>query len=143
AVRQAIEAEFGAGARFRWQLHPPLLRALGMQRKLGLGPWFAAVYRLLYALRRLRGTPLDPFGRAEVRRVERALIGEYEALLDELVAALAPATHALCVELASTPDLVRGYEHVKLAGVERFHARVAELRERLVAPAQQPASAAG
>jgi indolepyruvate ferredoxin oxidoreductase len=131
ALKQAIEAEFGPGARFRWKLHPPLLRALGMKRKIGVGPWFGSVYRLLYALRRVRGTPLDLFGYAEVRRVERALIREYEALLDELTAALVPATHALCVELAATPDLVRGYEHVKLAGVERFHGRVAELRERL------------
>ena len=39
---------FGAGARFSWQLHPPVLRALGMRRKITLGPWFAPAFRALY-----------------------------------------------------------------------------------------------
>ena len=62
------------------------LRAMGLRRKLTLGPWFRPAYSTLHAMRRLRGTPLDPFGRAEVRRVERALVAEYRALVPRLVA---------------------------------------------------------
>ena len=65
------------GTKVSFHLHPPLLRALGMRRKLKLGAWFLPVLRLLRHGRRLRGTALDPFGYAHVRRVERSLPGEY------------------------------------------------------------------
>ena len=64
----------GPGARVEVNLHPPLLRAMGLKRKLRFGPWFDPALRSLYRMRRLRGTSADPFGRAEVRKVERALI---------------------------------------------------------------------
>ncbi len=53
-----LEAEFGPGARASWRLHPPVLRALGMKRKIALGPWFVPAFRVLRAMRRLRGTPM-------------------------------------------------------------------------------------
>jgi indolepyruvate ferredoxin oxidoreductase len=124
-------AELPRGAKIRWHLHPPLLRALGMKRKLKLGRWFAPAFRLLRRMRFLRGTPLDPFGHTEVRRVERALPGEYLELVELALARLTPDTLPLALEVAALPELVRGYEHIKLAGVERFRARGAELRERL------------
>ena len=127
-VRRAVEAEFGPGARVRWQLHPPVLRALGLKRKLSLGRGFTPVFWVLRAARRLRGTPFDPFGYAHVRRVDRALLREYEALLDRIVAGLGPARHDLAVEIASLPDLVRGYDQVRLDSVERYRGRLAELR---------------
>ena len=71
-----------AGAKVKFLLHPPVLRALGMDRKLRLGAWFIPAFRMLRAGRRLRGTAFDPFGRASVRRVERALPGEYLALIE-------------------------------------------------------------
>jgi indolepyruvate ferredoxin oxidoreductase len=119
------------GARIRIHLHPPILRAMGMQRKLRLGRWFVPVLRALRHGRALRGTALDPFGHAHVRRVERALPGEYMALVDRALASLSPATLDTAVEIAELPELVRGYEQIKLAGVERFRARGAELLERL------------
>ena len=134
AFRRSIEAELGAGARVTWRLHPPLLRALGMRRKLALGPWFTPVFRLLRGMRRLRGTRLDLFGYAEVRRVERRLIGEYRELLREALERLTPANHAVVAEIAALPELVRGYEQIKLAGVERFRARAIELRSQLDGP---------
>ena len=59
-----------------------MLRSLGHEAKLTLGPWFRPAFRALYASRRLRGTALDLFGRTEVRRAERALPGEYRAAVD-------------------------------------------------------------
>src|SRR5690606_2293347 len=72
-VAAAVRARSGDGARVRYRLHPPILRALGLRRKLSLGRWFRPVLALLAALRRLRGTPFDPFGHTHVRRVEREL----------------------------------------------------------------------
>jgi len=82
---------------------------------------------VLVALKGLRGTPLDPFGRARVRRVERELIGEYGALVHKALIGLSPETHTRAVKLASLPDLIRGYEDIKLASVARFRAEVKAL----------------
>ncbi|MCP2321258.1 indolepyruvate ferredoxin oxidoreductase [Nocardia amikacinitolerans] len=129
ALRAAIEAEFGPGARMSYRLHPPILRALGMRSKIELGPWFRPVYRLLTAMRRVRGTRFDPFGMAEVRRQERALIAEYRRLVEELLADLRPENFALAVEIAELPDMVRGYESIKLANIDRYRARVVDLMD--------------
>ena len=132
-ARLHLEALDGlaAGSQLKFHLHPPMLRALGMKRKLELGRWFVPCFRLLRRCRRLRGTPFDPFGHAEVRRVERALPGEYLALVDAALAQLSPQTLETVVEVARLPELVRGYEDLKLANVERFRARGAELLAEL------------
>ncbi|MBW0115956.1 indolepyruvate ferredoxin oxidoreductase family protein [Pseudonocardia abyssalis] len=126
ALAAEVQERFGAGATFAWRLHPPALRALGMQRKITLGRRSAPVFRLLRAMRRLRGTPFDVFGYARVRRLERELVVEYRAVVDRLVAGLTPATHAAAVDIAGLPDMVRGYEDVKLESVARYRARLAE-----------------
>ncbi|MEQ0564902.1 indolepyruvate ferredoxin oxidoreductase family protein [Amycolatopsis sp. NEAU-NG30] len=120
-----LEAEFGAGTRYAYRLHPPVLRALGMRRKISLGPWFRPAFRLLHALRRLRGTPFDPFGRAEVRRVERELVDDYRGTI--MRAFHAGLDRAQVLALAELPDLIRGYEDVKLANVARYRQRQAEV----------------
>jgi indolepyruvate ferredoxin oxidoreductase len=118
-VQASIRAELGE-AKVRYQLHPPILRMLGMKRKLALGPWVDVVFRGLVTLRRLRGTALDPFGYARVRRVERALVGEYRNLVERALPGLTPERHDRAVQIARLPDLVRGYEEVKLRNVRRF-----------------------
>jgi indolepyruvate ferredoxin oxidoreductase len=131
AERARLEGELGEGARVVFNLHPPLLRALGLRRKLRLGRWFVPALRALRGMRRLRGTALDPFGRVRVRRTERALVGEYEGLVALALERLTPESHPLAVELCELPELVRGYEGIKLESVERFRARAAELSGRL------------
>ncbi|HEX5146979.1 MAG TPA: indolepyruvate ferredoxin oxidoreductase family protein, partial [Conexibacter sp.] len=125
-------AALPADADVRFLLHPPLLRALGLRRKLAFGRRSVPLLRTLRRMRWVRGTPLDPFGRTRVRRVERALAQEYMELVELALARLEPATLPLAREIAALPELVRGYEQIKLAGVERFRARGAELRERLL-----------
>ena len=135
-----LEAEFGPGARASWRLHPPVLRALGMKQKIALGPWFVPAFRVLVAMRRLRGTRMDPFGRTRIRVAERELIEEYLGLVDHLIGRLSPASAALAVRLAELPDAVRGYEDVKMRSVESYHRSLAELRAQLdEIPANQPA----
>jgi indolepyruvate ferredoxin oxidoreductase len=127
ALAERIEQQFGPGARYAYRLHPPVLRSLGMQRKISLGPWFRPAFAALVAMRRLRGTALDPFGRTEVRREERALLAEYRDVITRLAEDLTAGNHSLAVEIAGLPDLVRGYEDVKLGNVRAYRARLAEL----------------
>jgi indolepyruvate ferredoxin oxidoreductase len=124
---RALEATFGPIEQVHYLLHPPLLRAIGWKKKLKLGRWFQIGLHALVALRRLRGTPLDIFGYAHVRRVERALIGEYRGLIEQALSSLGPATYERAVRLAELPDMIRGYEQIKLRGVERFRAAAREL----------------
>ncbi|GAA4738736.1 indolepyruvate ferredoxin oxidoreductase family protein [Gordonia alkaliphila] len=124
-----VTAAFGDDAAVAIRLHPPLLRELGMRRKIAFGTWSTPVLRTLAGAKRLRGTRWDPFGRTEVRRTERALIDEYRAALEQVVNALgtAPDAAALAeaVATAELPDLVRGYEGIKMANVQRFRAELA------------------
>ena len=141
AFPAAIDQTFGAGARVSYRLFPPLLRTFGLRRKLSFGRWFDPAFRLLRAGRRLRGTAFDPFGRDEVRRVERALIGEYRDLIEKELAGLSPETFNRAVSLARLPDLIRGYDHVKLANVARYRAEIVRLT--MAAAASSPVAAAG
>ncbi len=136
--RAKLGAEFGEDAKVYFMLHPPLLRALGLKRKLKLGRWFVPAFRMLYRMRRLRGRWLDPFGRAEVRRVERALITEYEALVDEALALLTPDTHATALQLLELPDVIRGYEEIKLRNVVLYRKRADATMKRLRAGKPAP-----
>ncbi|MDH6622652.1 hypothetical protein M2271_000439 [Streptomyces sp. LBL] len=135
-----IEAQFGEGSRFAFQLHPPVLRALGMKRKISLGPRSRPALRVLRSMRKVRGTRLDIFGYAGVRRVERALVEEYrDAVLRALDTEGFHSGPDTVVELAALPDMVRGYEHIKLANVAAYRARQAELLAQL----ERPVVAAG
>jgi indolepyruvate ferredoxin oxidoreductase len=127
---QRLRAEFGADARIAFNLHPPLLRALGLKHKLRLGSWFIPVLKLLRSMRRLRRTPLDPFGYARVRRVERQLIRDYRQLIEALLPRLDEDTYELAARIAELPDIIRGYEAVKLASVAEFRGQLAELQRR-------------
>jgi indolepyruvate ferredoxin oxidoreductase len=139
AVEQAkLRSEFGDDVKVAFNLHPPLLRAMGLERKLKLGEWFVPAFRSLRRMRRLRGTRLDPFGRAEVRRVERELIVEYEELVSEALTLLTPDTHDTAVELFELPDLIRGYEDIKLRNVALYRKRAEAIRRRLRAGKPAP-----
>jgi len=70
-------------------------------------------FKVLARLKGLRGTPFDPFGRSDERRVERELIREYRESIEEVLRALGPANLALAVEIARIPEMIRGYGHVK------------------------------
>jgi indolepyruvate ferredoxin oxidoreductase len=137
---RALTEAFGPLAAMHYRLHPPLLRALGLKRKLALGRWFRVPFRVLRSLRRLRGTWLDPFGYDGIRRVERGLIGEYRAMIERQLNVLSPLTHPRAVRLAALPDVIRGYDEVKRRNVERYRALVREVEtEAPVVPSPEPA----
>ena len=122
------DAEFGPDAAVSVLLHPPVLRAMGMTRKIRLkGRTADVTFRALRAARGLRGTPLDVFGYAKVRRVERELVADYQGLVHTALEHLDAGSAEQVVELAGLPDLVRGYEDIKLAAVERFREKASAL----------------
>jgi indolepyruvate ferredoxin oxidoreductase len=105
---------FAQPQKIYYHLHPPLLRSMGLQRKLKLGPWFTQPLRLLRRLKTLRGRRWDPFGYAKVRRAERQLIPWYRQTITQVLAHLDDSNHALAVVIANAPEAFRGYEDIKL-----------------------------
>ncbi len=142
-VADAMRDAVGDFAGYRILLHPPMLRALGLKRKISMGPFQRPALVVLKALRRLRGTPFDLFGYARMRRVERELIAEYRTLMEAELDSLTPATYERATKLAQLPDVIRGYEDVKLAGVERFRQEVRAIRSPDARPVALTAKPAG
>ncbi len=131
SFRKQLEQEFEGDLRLEFHLAPPFLGrkdAQGNPVKTTFGPWMLNVFAALAKLKRLRGTPFDPFGRTGERRTERRLIGEYEGMIDYVAARLNAGNHAVAVALASLPEKIRGYGHVK----ERHLAAAAQEREELL-----------
>jgi indolepyruvate ferredoxin oxidoreductase len=112
-LRGMFEGDF----RISFNLAPPVFgerdATTGLPRKREFGPWMLQVFRLLARLKGLRGTAFDVFGRTEERRTDRALLAEYEALIDDLCTRLTPQNHAVAVELAALPEQIRGYGHIR------------------------------
>jgi indolepyruvate ferredoxin oxidoreductase len=123
--KAAAEAVGGRGARVQWNLHPPMLRPMGMRRKIKLGRWATPVMAGLRASRRVRGTPLDVFGYAKLRRIERELVTEYIAAIDRVIDAYAPTTAGAAVAIAELPESIRGYEQIKMRRIEQYRASLA------------------
>ena len=132
--QRRYQAVGGPRTEVTYHLHPPALRAMGVDRKLRFRRTGPPSFAALRAMKRLRGTKLDPFGRAEVRRIERAMIPEYESAIDRLVDGLDSDRLDEAVAIASLPDQVRGYEDLKL---ERARAYRSELATRLLSYASR------
>ncbi len=118
------------GGSITYRLHPPMLKALGMKNKMSVGAWASPGVAALAKGKRLRGTALDPFGRAEVRRVERALIVEFEQAIETIITGLTSDNHRAAIEIASLPDMVRGYEDLKLKRAAAFREELASALAR-------------
>ena len=116
----------GERGRIAWKLHPPLLRAFGLQRKISFGLWSAPFFRLLARGRFLRGTGFDPFGNAKLRRIERELPGQYIAALDQILDRLDSSSLGAAIAIAEMPDQVRGYEDLKLDRIAGYRVALAE-----------------
>ncbi|HUP07007.1 MAG TPA: DUF6537 domain-containing protein, partial [Caldimonas sp.] len=129
---EQIATRFEGDYTIRYHLAPPSIakrNAKGELMKQSFGPWMTTAFKVLAKLKGLRGTALDPFGRTEERRTERALIAEYRAAIDEVLATLDDARLPLAVEIARIPEEIRGYGHVK----ERHLAAARPKWEKLMA----------
>jgi indolepyruvate ferredoxin oxidoreductase len=132
--RAKIEGMFEGDYRVVYHLAPPLLArkdpTTGEPRKMRFGSWMSSIFRILSLLKFLRGTALDPFGYTEERRTERALIREYEETLERVLAGLTAQNHALAVQIASIPDEIRGFGHIKARSIAPARKKRDELLAR-------------
>ncbi|MCC6466880.1 MAG: indolepyruvate ferredoxin oxidoreductase family protein, partial [Alphaproteobacteria bacterium] len=142
---EKLRANFDGDYKVRFHLAPPLISpkdpATGEARKMTFGPWMLNAFRVLAKLKGLRGTPFDIFGRTEERRLERKLIADYEATIDELLSRLSHDNHAAALAIADVPEHIRGYGHVKLRHLRDAKAKEAALLAQFRAPAQPRAAA--
>ena len=112
-----LQAQFKQGYKLQYHLAPPLLSkrdpVTGELQKRSFGAWMLNAFKLLARMKGLRGGALDIFGKTEERRHERRMIEDYIKLLDEVASKLDTANHVAAVRLASLPEEIRGYGHVK------------------------------
>jgi indolepyruvate ferredoxin oxidoreductase len=131
-----VRNEIG-GEHLRLYVHlaPPLLaradKVTGEPKKMTFGPWIFPLFRLLAKFKFLRGTALDPFGYSNERRTERALVRDYEAMLEEVLARLHGDNHHIAVALAAIPEKIRGFGHVKMRHLKAAKADEAALLDQL------------
>ncbi|MEL6452460.1 MAG: indolepyruvate ferredoxin oxidoreductase family protein [Pseudomonadota bacterium] len=125
-------AQFDGDFKMTFHLAPPMLTKTGPDGrpvKKEYGASMLRAFGLLARLKGLRGTPLDPFGRTAERRMERALIKQYEADMKEVLPLLNADTQEAIVALAVLPLDIRGFGPVK----EANEAKAAKRREELLA----------
>ena len=140
AFRRALAEQFDGTPVLEFWMAPPAVvkpkdgEHAAAPKKKRFGPWMRTALSLLARGKALRGTAFDPFGRTEERKLERSLIDQYEARIDELLAGLAAdpsaSRRAIAVSIAQVPAQIRGYGHVKLASVTIAKARERELLSR-------------
>ncbi len=136
-----LNQQFEGNFKLRFHLAPPLLGLrdpeTGHLKKREFGAWIMPAFRVLAKLRGLRGTPFDIFGYSAERKQERELIAGYEVLIAEVATKLTPESYGIAVELASIPEHIRGYGHIK----ERHLAEAKARQAALLASFRDPPSA--
>jgi indolepyruvate ferredoxin oxidoreductase len=140
---ESLRRNFGSGFDLKFHLSPPLLTRIdpssGRPRKYEFGAWLLVPLRVLARCKRLRGTRLDPFSYLRERRMERRLIEEYEALMEQLECELDEGEFDAAVELAALPQQIRGFGPVKENAVARYESQRRALLKRFASP--RPAAA--
>jgi indolepyruvate ferredoxin oxidoreductase len=127
----AIAKQFTGDFSLKFHLSPPLGARIdplsGRPFKKIYGPWMMQAFAVLAKMKLLRGTPFDIFGRTAERRMERQLIADYRRTVESLLSRMQPANAATAIEIASVPEMIRGFGLVKAANVEKAQQREAEL----------------
>jgi indolepyruvate ferredoxin oxidoreductase len=144
-LERQLEREFEGGWSLSVHLAPQFLPGFlaprdartGRVQKWELPGWLVLPgFRVLAALRFLRGTPFDPFGRTAHRRLERRLVGEYEARIGELLAGLSPENLESAVAIANLPEQIRGFDTVKEQSLAQVRDKERELLAAFAAQTQ-------
>jgi indolepyruvate ferredoxin oxidoreductase len=133
AMLQKIGGTFEGDYTVNYHLAPPMISKTnekGELQKQKFGPLMLTGFKLLKHFKVLRGTPLDIFGNTEEREMERALIGEYVASIDDVLAKLNADNHALALEIANLPDAIKGFGHVKARNVAAVRGKWNGLMEK-------------
>jgi indolepyruvate ferredoxin oxidoreductase len=133
AFAAKVAGMFEGDVKLVHHLAPPLFAKTNERGELvkrPYGPWVRTAFAQLAKLKGLRGTALDVFGRSDERRTERALIGEYKQSVEELMGQLSTERLALAVEIASLPEEIRGFGHVKARHIAAVRPKWAALMAR-------------
>jgi indolepyruvate ferredoxin oxidoreductase len=137
---EKIKSQFEGDYKLNFYLAPPLLAKRndkGELTKKQYGPWMFSAFKLLAKMRKFRGTALDVFGYTAERKTERALIGEYEQMIEAILPKLSSDNLSIALQLASLPEEIRGYGHVKEAALAKARTLQSELLARFKAPVIQ------
>ncbi|OCC25610.1 indolepyruvate ferredoxin oxidoreductase [Croceicoccus estronivorus] len=142
SFRRALEEEFEGDLTLEFHMAPPKLQKrdpeTGRYRKRTFGPRTMLLYKVLAKLKVLRGTPFDIFGHNAHRKLERQLIDDYAALMRDVLLRTDADNYDLAVQIASWPELIRGYDTVKDEHLARAREHLASLLESFFSPAPQP-----
>jgi indolepyruvate ferredoxin oxidoreductase len=140
---KALKEQFDGDPGVKVSLAPPLLasrdKVTGHLRKREFGSWIFRAFDILTRFKFLRGTALDPFGYTAERRMERALPGEYSAMIFRHLDEAKPQDWPRLVALAKSAELIRGYGHIKEANVAKFHGECVRLEAAIGQPVAQAA----
>ncbi|MES2355648.1 MAG: indolepyruvate ferredoxin oxidoreductase family protein [Pseudomonadota bacterium] len=134
-----INDQFEGDFKLVFHLAPPILQEKnpnGEPMKRTFGPWMLTAFKLLAKLKGLRGTKWDVFGYSEERKLERVLITNYEKIIQELLNGLNSTNHATAVAIASIPEHIRGFGHVKARHLEEAKRKQAQLLADFRTPAE-------
>ncbi len=142
---QKLNTQFEGDFKLEFHLAPPLLAkrdpTSGELQKRAYGPWIFSAFKLLARLKGLRGGKLDIFGYTPERRMERQLIEDYFATVEEVLGSLDADNHRLAVALAEVPEHIRGFGHVKDRHLKEAKAKEATLLAAFRNPAPQASAA--
>ncbi|MBT4354792.1 MAG: hypothetical protein HOD13_09545 [Rhodospirillaceae bacterium] len=127
-----LNEQFEGDYKIEFNLAPPLISkrdfSTGHLKKQIYGPWLIHCFRVLAKLKGLRGTIWDIFGKTAERRQERLLIEDYFSLMETVLSKLTRDNHGAAVELASIPEKIRGYGHVKEKAITEAKSQEKQLR---------------
>lgn len=124
---------FGGDLRsLRYLLHPPALKAMGRAEKIRFSQRSVPMFRTLAAMKRFRGTAFDVFGRSEMRTLERDLVTEFEEAITIVASHLRPETADQVLAILGLPDMVRGFEDLKLKRATTYRTKLSESLQALI-----------
>ena len=131
--KEKLNNAFEGKLKLKFHVAPPLFSPkdpnTGKLKKITIGAWILPIFKMLSKFKFLRGTLLDPFGKTKERKMERFLINQYKKDLDKILNELNSKNISLAVQIASIPEMIRGYGHVKEENIKKAERKREELLE--------------
>ena len=132
--KEKLNSAFDGNLKIKFHLAPPLLSPrdinTGKPRKITLGSWMLPVFSIISKFKFLRGSIIDPFGKTKERKMERYLIKQYINDLDKILDKVNKHNLSLAIQIASIPEMIRGFGHVKEDNINNAQQNREELLER-------------